>query len=69
MIGRQTFSVKICSCPKRDREREEHDAEWLLRERGVTVGRTGKRKMTHDETSKKLKADVTTENSVIAQNV
>lgn len=65
VIGRQTFSVKICSCPKRDKEREEKDAEWVQMERGVSVTpRTGKRNMTRHETSKKLKADVATENSV-----
>lgn len=65
MIGRQTFSVRICSCPKRDKEREEEDAEWILRERGESVARTGKRSMTHHKTSKKLKTDITVENNVM----
>lgn len=65
VIGRQTFSVKICSCPKRDKEKEEQDAEWFQKDRGVSA-HTGKHNKTNYKHLKKLKPYVTTENCVVS---
>lgn len=45
------MSVKICSCPKRDKEREEHD---MVSHKSLTVGSTrsgGKRKAASESKS------------------
>lgn len=54
VIGRQIVPVKICSCPKRDKEKEEVDA--LANQ----TGNTGKRRMSasdKQELAKKIKLE------------
>ena len=67
VVGRQTFSVKICSCPKRDKEREEQEAEWFQKDRGLSEY-TGKRSKTNHKTTKKLKPDITSKNCVMTSS-
>lgn len=56
VVGRRSLSVKICSCPKRDKEREEHD---MMSQKSLTVATrsNGKRKMAAESksTSKKMR--------------
>lgn len=50
VVGRKSLSVKICSCPKRDKEREEHD---MISHKSLTVATraSGKRKAGSDSKS------------------
>lgn len=54
VIGRQILPVKICSCPKRDKEKEEVDSL------SNKTGNSGKRRMSaseKQELAKKIKLE------------
>lgn len=67
VLGRFVLPVKICSCPKRDKEKEEQDAEAKNGDQLQHCG-PGKRRMSScvekNEESKKIKIEHVTPQNV-----
>ncbi|XP_054260794.1 cellular tumor antigen p53-like isoform X2 [Macrosteles quadrilineatus] len=65
VLGRLILPVKICSCPKRDKEKEEKEKEEMEKQGNE---RRGKRRISQEKPDKRVKFEIADKNGILQEN-